>query len=115
MVQVFGQPQTSGSQFEDWFCAANFLGYGNALRVVRPTIAGLLNATATSGNGLLIRSTDHYTNTYSGGVYGSVGPWARKDCWIRGVTVLKFLRVTLRQLRTNKCNNIRCGKVQDRQ
>ena len=77
LVQVFGQPQTTGSQFEDWFCAANFLGYGNALRVVRPSIAGLLNATATSGNGLLIRSTDHYTNTYSGGA-GSVGPWAAR-------------------------------------
>ena len=93
LVQVFGQPQTSGSQFEDWFCAANFLGYGNALRVVRPSIAGLLNATATSGNGLLIRSTDHYINTYSGGrVQLDLGPQGLLD---RGVTVLKFLRVTL--------------------
>ena len=76
LVQVFGKPQTTGNQYEDWFCAANFLGYGNALRVVRPTIAGLKNATADT-NGLLIRSTDHYTNTYSGGA-GSVGSWAAR-------------------------------------
>ena len=76
LVQVFGKPQTTGNQYEDWFCAANFLGYGNALRVVRPTIAGLKNATADT-NGLLIRSTDHYTNTYSGGA-GTVGSWAAR-------------------------------------
>ena len=28
------------TNFEEWFCAANFLGYGNNLKVVRP-ITGL--------------------------------------------------------------------------
>ena len=37
LVSVFGQPQSDSNQFEDWFCAANYLGYSNALRVVRPS------------------------------------------------------------------------------
>ena len=33
LVKVFGKP--NGSNFETWFTAANFLQYGNALRIVR--------------------------------------------------------------------------------
>ena len=33
LIQVFGKPNSSN--FENWFSAANFLQYGNALRVVR--------------------------------------------------------------------------------
>ena len=35
LISVFGQPQSDSNQFEDWFCAANYLGYSNALRVVK--------------------------------------------------------------------------------
>ena len=41
LVQIFGEPQTSSNQFEDWMAAAAFLGYGNALRVVRPASAAV--------------------------------------------------------------------------
>ena len=43
LVKVFGKP--NGSNFETWFTAANFLQYGNALRVVRAQSA-ILNATS---------------------------------------------------------------------
>ena len=34
LLQVFGKPNDNNN-FESWFTAANFLQYGNALRVVR--------------------------------------------------------------------------------
>ena len=62
LASIFGKPQSSGNQFEDWFCAANYLGYGNALRVVRAE-SGLKNA-GTSGTPILIKSTTDYDNNY---------------------------------------------------
>ena len=41
LAENFGKP--NNSNFEEWFCAANFLGYGNNLKVVRP-ITGMVNA-----------------------------------------------------------------------
>ena len=42
--KVFGKPDSNN--FETWFTGANFLQYGNALRVVRAEMAGMKNATA---------------------------------------------------------------------
>ena len=75
LVATFGKP--NGSNFETFFTAANFLQYGNALRVVRAQSA-ITNATA-GGSGLLIKTTDDYLNNYSAG-QGSVGEWC-KNCW----------------------------------
>ena len=41
LVDIFGKPNSSN--FEEFFTAANFLGYGNNLKVVRP-ITGMVNA-----------------------------------------------------------------------
>jgi hypothetical protein len=46
LVQTFGKPDSSN--FETWFTAANFLEYGNALRVVRAN-NGARNAVANGG------------------------------------------------------------------
>ena len=46
LVQTFGKPNSSN--FETWFTAANFLDYGNALRVVRAN-NGARNAVANGG------------------------------------------------------------------
>ena len=73
LVQTFGKP--NGSNFEPWFVAANFLKYGNALRVVRPTSA-IVNA-AVSGTKVLVKNDDHYQENYSGGE-GNVGEWAAR-------------------------------------
>tara|TARA_B100001057_G_scaffold95745_1_gene92206 strand:+ start:1287 stop:3281 length:1995 start_codon:yes stop_codon:yes gene_type:complete len=79
LVKVFGKP--NGSNFETWFTAANFLQYGNALRVVRAE-SGITNATANDA-GLLIKNTDDYLNNYSAG-QGSVGEWAARTAGTHG-------------------------------
>ena len=79
LVATFGKP--NGSNFETFFTAANFLQYGNALRVVRAESA-ITNATA-GGTGLLIKTTDDYLNNYSAG-QGSVGEWAARTAGTHG-------------------------------
>ena len=56
LVENFGKPNSTN--FEEWFTAANFLGYGNNLKVVRP-ITGMVNA-AVSGTAILIKNTTDY-------------------------------------------------------
>ena len=79
LVKVFGKP--NGSNFETWFTAANFLQYGNALRIIRAE-SGITNATANDA-GLLIKNTDDYLNNYSAG-QGSVGEWAARTAGTHG-------------------------------
>ena len=61
LVDIFGKPNSSN--FEEFFTAANFLGYGNNLKVVRP-ITGMVNA-AVSGTAILIKNTTDYLDNYS--------------------------------------------------
>ena len=56
LLEIFGRPQSSSNQFEQWFTAANFLQYSDSLKVVRAG-SGHLNAGANSG--ILIRDDDH--------------------------------------------------------
>ena len=79
LVDIFGKP--NGSNFETWFTAANFLQYGNALRVVRASSA-IVNATS-GGSGLLIKSTDDYLNNYAAG-QGSSGEWGARTAGTHG-------------------------------
>ena len=79
LVDIFGKP--NGSNFETWFTAANFLQYGNALRVVRATSA-IVNATS-GGSGLLIKSTDDYLNNFAAG-QGSSGEWGARTAGTHG-------------------------------
>ena len=74
LVDTFGKP--NASNFESWFTIANFLQYGNAIRVVRP-ITGQVNA-CVSGTAVLIKNTTHYTDNYASGD-GSVGSWAARE------------------------------------
>ena len=74
LVKIFGKPGTTSASYENWFCAANFLQYGNSLRVVRAESA-VLNAGANSG--ILIRDDDHYEQSFRGGE-GSHGEWAAR-------------------------------------
>jgi len=81
LVSIFGEPQSASNQFEDWMAAAAFLGYGNALRVVRPASAAV-NA-CTSGTAILIKNNTHWkdgdgsTGPYNTGS-ASVGQWAAR-------------------------------------
>ncbi len=74
LVETFGKPDANN--FEHFYSAANFLQYGNALRVVRATQTSQLNATA-DGTGLLIKNTTHYSDNYADGS-ASKGLWAAR-------------------------------------
>ena len=65
LADIFGKP--SGTNFEYWFTAANFLAYSNTLKVVRFITTGMLNATG-AGAGTLIPNTISYQD--GDGTYG---------------------------------------------
>ena len=84
LLKTFGKPKNDSNQFEWWFTAANFLQYNDSLQVVRVESA-ITNATA-DGNGLLIRDTDHYLDSFGDG-QGSVGEWAARTAGTHGNSV----------------------------
>ena len=64
LVDSFGKPDSTN--YEYWFSAANFLAYGNNLKVVRAfNTSSTLNATA-NGVGLLIKNKDDYEDNHTG-------------------------------------------------
>jgi hypothetical protein len=95
LLQTFGKPNSSN--FEWWFTAANFLQYGDALRVVRAE-SGILNAGANSG--ILIRDDDHYEASFAAGE-GSNGEWTARTAgtWVtHGVDICPSARAFSQQL-----------------
>ena len=88
LVNTFGKPNSDN--YEYWFSAANFLAYGNNLKVVRTQGLGALNATA-NGTGLLIKNGDDYDENHSGyaaGAYGATGGWAARYAGTLGNSLL---------------------------
>ena len=81
LIQIFGKPKNDSNQFENFFCAANFLQYTDALKVVRCE-SDVTNATA-NGAGLLIRDDDHYDNDFDNG-QASVGEWVARTAGTHG-------------------------------
>lgn len=73
LVSRFGKPDSN--TFSHFFTAANFLAYGNNLRVVRAVGANANNAT-TSGTGVQIANEEVYTNTYFNGAVTTYGAFA---------------------------------------
>jgi hypothetical protein len=68
LVETFGQPDDN--TFLSVLGAAQFLSYGNTLRVVRAVGASALNATV-SGTGILVKNDDDFSNQSFG-----AGDWA---------------------------------------
>ena len=67
LLNTFGKPISSDSQYEYWLGAASYLSYGGVLRVVRCDGTNLNNANAvgvgsTAGITLKIKSTEEYNN-----------------------------------------------------
>ena len=67
LLNTFGKPISSDSQYEYWLGAASYLSYGGVLRVVRCDGTNLNNANAvgvgsTTGTTLKIKSTEDYNN-----------------------------------------------------
>ena len=83
LLEIFGRPQNSSNQFENWFTAANFLQYSDSIKVVRAESA-ILNAGANSG--ILIRDDDHYESSFQDG-QGSHGEWAARTAGTHGNSI----------------------------
>ena len=75
LVNQFGKPDSNN--YEYWFSAANFLAYGNNLKVVRATPSGGLNATA-NGTGVLVKNKDDWTGNQQSNSDGAYGSWAAR-------------------------------------
>ena len=100
LIESFGKPLSTDSQYEYWMSASSFLSYGGQLKVVRADGANLKNANASApvgtsaGTGytttLKIKNFDDYDQNYtdvtSGWTYGAKNPgtWANglKVCYI---------------------------------
>jgi len=68
LLNVFGKPISSDSQYEYWLGAASYLSYGGVLRVVRCDGTNLNNSnsgTNADSVTLEIKSTEDYNNNYS--------------------------------------------------
>ena len=101
LVSVFGKPDNSN--FEDFFSAANFLQYSNALRVIRTQNSSVSNATE-SGSTFVIKNTTDYQDNYADGS-ASVGLWAARTAGVwetvylfQHVQVLMLMKKLIKQL-----------------
>jgi hypothetical protein len=69
LINVFGKPKTTDSQYEYWMSASSFLSYGGVLKVVRTSGSTLNNSNAGVGIAsttiLKIDNYDDYTNNHS--------------------------------------------------
>jgi hypothetical protein len=75
LVKLFGRPTSTNSV--DFFSAANFLSYGNNLKVVRAVGSAARNSN-TGGAAVLIANADVYENSYSSGEGDSACEFAAK-------------------------------------
>ncbi len=62
VLKTFGQPSSNSAV--SFFSAANFLAYGNNLRVVRAVGANCKNATVTSGAAIRVNNEDVFQENY---------------------------------------------------
>ena len=91
LVSVFGDPSgddtylTSTKKKEHFYSAANFLKYGNNLKVVRASSTGMLNA-STGSAGLLVKNATHYydNNYHTGAAAANVGDFVARCVGVLG-------------------------------
>ena len=93
LVETFGEPQETSSQYEYWLSAASYLSYGGVLRVVRTDGDALNNANAAVASGagsslssLKIKNVDDYFNSYESSTtwyYAAKNP----GTWANGIKV----------------------------
>ena len=93
LVETFGEPQETSSQYEYWLSAASYLSYGGVLRVVRTDGTSLNNANAAVASGagsslssLKIKNTEDYYNAYESATtwyYAAKNP----GTWANGLKV----------------------------
>lgn len=82
---LFAKPDSL--TYNSFFTAANFLAYGNTLRLVRVANTSALNA-STSGSGVLVKNNDAYDATYDPDFGGtpvtSYGNWIARHAGTLG-------------------------------
>ena len=83
LVDAFGEPQETSSQYEYWMSASSYLSYGGVLRVVRTDGTSLVNANAAVATGagssitnLKIKNVEDYYNSYAS---ATTWYWAAKN------------------------------------
>ncbi len=74
-LSVFQGPNSDN--FEHWFTANNFLGYGNNLQVVRALASDATNSSSSGSFTGVIKNEDDYDNT-AAGVLATAGEWIGK-------------------------------------
>jgi len=75
LTDRFGKPDSAN--YEYWFSAANFLSYGNNLKIVRAIPTNGNNATANGGS-LVIKSEDDYDENHTGYAANSYNGFAAR-------------------------------------
>ena len=87
LINTFGKPLSTDTQYEYWMSASNFLSYGGVLKVVRQADDNLRNANAGVGiastNALKVYNYDDYQNNHTTDAsftYAAKNPgsWAEK-------------------------------------
>ena len=83
LVDTFGEPQETSSQYEYWMSASSYLSYGGVLRVVRTDGTNLVNSNAAVDTGagssvtsLKIKNVEDYYNSYTS---ATTWYWASKN------------------------------------
>jgi len=79
LVSVFGKPTTN--TYVSFFTAANFLSYGNNLKVIRAVDANVKNSAANTG--ILVRNDDHYDTL----TFTNVGEWVARFPGVLGNSI----------------------------
>ena len=79
LVSVFGKPTTN--TYISFFTAANFLSYGNNLKVIRAVDANVKNSAANTG--ILVRNDDHYDTL----TFTNVGEWVARFPGVLGNSI----------------------------
>ena len=99
LADRFGKPDSTN--YEHWFSAANFLAYGNNLKVVRAAnTSSTLNATA-NGSGVLIENEIDYTDNHESATNTAYGPFAARYAGALGNTLRVSICATSQAFSSN--------------
>ena len=112
LLNVFGKPISSDSQYEYWLGASSYLSYGGILRVVRCDGTALNNANSTgigstAGTTVKIKSTEDYNNLTTAPTWA----WAARNpgSWANNLKVCVIDAAADQRLGIGLTTNVRVG------
>ena len=113
LLNVFGKPISSDSQYEYWLGASSYLSYGGVLRVVRCDGTRLNNANSTgigstTGTTVKIKSTEDYNNNQT---TATDWAWAARNpgSWANNLKVCVIDAAADQRLGIGLTTNVRVG------